>query len=456
MRRLLAVAANLFFIFGFLMTSYAQETTPLEVPATSVVPIETTPDAVIAAYQAGNYRAIETTGTQFDVSSNGAYVSAFDAGVYRISDGMVMGQFDNAVFSPNGAYFAEDGDGIYRLPDLQRIIAIEPVVIPFSEGESSDDDNEPRELITGNVTFSSDSQYAAITGAGVYRLSDAQKVIDTSNYPLLHSGVFDITFSPDSTMVATGFGVFRLSDTYQIGTSLGRRPSFSEDNGYVWLDYVYRLSDGVRLFEVHSPHGVDFSPNVQYAAVLQDGMYQLSDGQRIYALPEYEPDFSHAVFSADSQYMITPDGVYIVATGEKIFAAPDGAFGMEALFSPDGTHIAIANDGVYRLSDRVKLFDISGSVSSGVFSPDGQSLALSNNGLYRLSDGQRLFTIQGSVRSFTDDGAYIRVGYGTPEDGFAVYRVLDGQRFSGLQILDVSRGILAEGSRVLVVQPTQA
>ncbi|MBC7812429.1 MAG: hypothetical protein H7175_14830, partial [Burkholderiales bacterium] len=375
----------------------------------------------------------------------------------------------------------EDGDGVYRLSDLQRIIGIEPMRYEFTYG-SLDTEIEIIRLITGRVTFSDDSQYAAITGAGVYRLSDGQKVVDTSGYPLLHSGVFDMEFSPDNSMVATGFGIYRLSDGQMLGSSLGSLPHFSADSAYVWLSYVYRLSDGVRLFEVNSPHFVNFSPNMQYAAVLRNGVFQLSDGQRLYALPEFSPEFSHAVFSADSQYMITPDGVYVVATGEKIFN-DESTFGMDALFTPDGSHLAIRQDGLYRLSDRVKLFAIGGGaeqfnfdgtylVSDGVyrtadgqkiieagglatFSSDGQYVAMSGDGLYRLSDGQEMFDIVGSVRSFTDDGAYINVGYSSPEDEFAIYRVLDGERYPGLRILNLSTGLLAVGNTALVIDPTQ-
>jgi hypothetical protein len=227
---------------------------------------------------------------------------------------------------------------------------------------------------------------------------------------------------------------------------------------------------------------------MNYAVILENGVYRLGDGQRLYALNEPLPYMSGPPsYSRNGEYMAIADmGVYRIHNGEKLLSIDDGYLTpRRAVFSPDNSLVAIENDGVYRLRDGYQLFEISGDslskesfsadgaylaadyvyrVADGrklfdrhgrrvTFSPDDKYVAFDYDGLYRLSDQQKLFNSVGMIRSFSQDGAYLNVGYQDGEE--SVYRVRDGYQYRGLYLLDVPAGIMAIGNTALVVDLTQ-
>jgi hypothetical protein len=452
MRRLLMITWSIC-ISGIVAASHTQA---------NQISNEYTIDEVIAAYEAGQFRVIYTRGEWLAVSPDGAYIRAVGDGIYRVSDGMLFEQFDGGPFSPDGVYVIENYDGVYRLSDKVEIV-------------------DTPNAATSEMVFSDNGAYVAVGEDGVYRLSDGQQIVDTVSSR--------IEFSPDSSLVATSDGIFRLNDGQKLldMNSDYHQPTFSPDGAYAWSDGVYRLSDGKRLFDVISSHGVSFTPDMNYAVILEDGVYRLSDGQRLYTLNEQLPYMSGPPsYSRNGEYMAIADmGVYRIPNGEKLLSIEDGYLAPRlAIFSPDSSLVAIENDGVYRLSDGYRLFEISDSlcdenfsgdsaylaadyvyrVADGyklfdkdcyrvTFSPDAEYVAIYGDGLYRLSDQQKLFDIVGTVRSFSQNGAYINVGYQDGEE--SIYRVRDGYQYRGLYLLDVPAGIMAIGNTALVVDLTQ-
>lgn len=415
---------------------------------------------VIAAYEGGQFRVIYTRGVFLHSSPNGTYISVYDDGLYRVNDGAFFEQFDIAIFSHDERYLAQNRDGIYRASDFELIIPIVPEEIWINNGDHV--------IVTGSTDFSPDGEYVSVTGAGVYRLSDGAKIIQTDS--------LEINFSPDSNYIATQEGVYRLSDGAKLFDMYGYYPNFSYDSAYAyaWTDGVYRISDGERLFDISS--AVSFTPDMEYAVALGNGVYHLSDGERLY---DVEEGGAWPAYSPDGQYMaITNDGIYHIASGERLFAIQSSA-----IFSPDGRFVAASRDGVYRLSDGQQLFSISGVVQNfsedgtllivsgltfggggiyrisdghnlipapygAVISHDGHYVAVGTVGLFRLSDGQQLFDIESSVIEFTPNDDYIMAS-GT------VYRVSDGRYYPGLRLLNVSAGVMAIGNAILIVDPTQ-
>jgi hypothetical protein len=419
---------------------------------------------LLAAYEAGQFRTIYTRNTSPIASPDGAYI--LSDGLYRVSDGRFFEQFDNAYFSPDGRYLVQRREGVYRIHDFLQVVPIRSERIVIANGEHV--------VITGNVEFSDNGEYVAITGAGRYR--------EESDSPS-----------------ADGYGVFRLSDGRQVVESDSLVINFSPDSAYAATqEGIFRLSGGEKLFQITSPFGVthpQFSPDSAFVYAAYDGVFRISDGQRLYPL-DHDPVYGHPpIFSANGQYVAIPDEgqppeinhtfVYRVHNGAKLFEV-DEIYGTS--FSPDGTMIAISNDGVYRLSDQQRLFEISGEIGSfgrqfsnnnayyiasydGIyrisdgqklfdlkgrdhsvtFSPDGEHVAIDNDGLYRLSSQQKVFDIDGIVRSFTDDGAYINVGFLSGDPDFSIYNVKNGRRFEHVELLDVSSGLLGVGNTVLVI-----
>lgn len=447
MRHLLSFAVCIVFVFGSITPSRAQ-------------PIQSddgyTLEEVLAAYEAGQFRTIYTKGQSISTSQNGTYIYAATDGIYRVSDGRYLRGFDYYI-SPDERYGVINYDGIYRLSDEAEIVDTTYVSV-------------------SKIKFSDDSQYASIERYGVYRLSDGQWIIDTLSR--------EIHFSSDSQWVSTDEGIYRLSDG-QLVIEMDGPALFSLDGTYAVGDAVFRLSDGQWLFAISgSPYDVTFTPDMNYAVIVNDGIYRLSDGQKIYTFSEIiDPYMVEPAYSLNSDYVaIREMGVYHIPDGEKLFDLDKYE---DVVFSQDSSLVAIGYRGIYRLSDKTQLFEINSSVYWGSFSPDGQYFAaedyvyhvpdgqrlinlggrpanisptgeyavVNNNGLYRLSDQQKLFDIDGYFDNFSPDGAYLQLGLS--DFDASIYRVSDGYHYRGLQILDVSKGIMAIGNTVLVVDPTQ-
>lgn len=416
---------------------------------------------VMAAYDAGQFRVIHTKSVWLHTSPDGSYVAATSDGVYRISDSAYFPHYERAIFSPDSLYVAEEGDGVYRLTDGHKMFAIGAL---------------PR--------FSADSQYVAADGYGLFRLSDGEKLyhIDDSDKYSEDGTVY--TFyshfsSAGNYVVIDKDGVYDLANQRKIFDieHEGLVVRFSSDEQYAISadDGVYRLIDGEKLFDIEGFGS--FSPNNTYI-VSWKAVHRLSDGAKVLDIPDYAP----WQFSLDNNLIAVDEvGVYNLNTGEKVMPIT-----ADAVFSPDGLYVAVSRDGLYRLSDQTKRFDIAGSLpkfsedsaflyTSGGYtdfddlgsvyrvsdghrllsfdyyaklSSDGLYAAVDADVLYRLSDGQRLFAIEGHVITFSDDDNYI-----IASDG--VYRMSDGYHYQGLEILDISAGVLAVGNTVLVIDRTE-
>lgn len=183
-------------------------------------------------------------------------------------------------------------------------------------------------------------------------------------------------------------------------------------------DGVYRVSDGQKLFNFSIYHyGIPiFSPDGVVVAIHDDGVYRVSDGKKLFSISRYQ-----LTFSPDGALLvIIRDGVYQVSDGQKLFD-----IGGYPKFSPDGSLLAVSNDGLYQVSDGQKRFDIMGDLyNPPVFSPDGTLLAVNEDGIYRVSDGEKLFDVEADIMTFSPDGTLLVV-----KDRFIwMYRVNDGKK----------------------------
>jgi hypothetical protein len=301
-------------------------------------------DEVLELYENGRFRIIQTYGSSLQVSANGQYVYSSHDGIYRVSDGMLFRQFDNAIFSPNSEYVFQVGQGVYRLADGSPVLNT-----------------------SSFVYFSPDGEYAGVSEEGVYHLDTGQKVIDT-NSPHIY-------FDPSSSFTATLDGVFRLNDGQPVLATSRYYARFSPDSAYAVLrDGVYRLADGEKLFN----HFVEvfFTPDMHYLLNPGDCVYNLNNMERLFDLPQINPPYTLPTYSPDGRYFaLEGNGLFRIDGGQKLSDISD------VVFSPDSIYVAVSQDGVYRLNDWEKMFDLEGSVGGLLsdFSNNSAYLVLGHN-----------------------------------------------------------------------------
>lgn len=498
---------KLLLITSILIVVIAMSTTfiyPLvQTPAQSVY----TTDEVMTAYENGQFRVIHTRNRNMAWSPDFNYVSVLQDGTYRASDGALLSDiYGNTafVFSPDEQYLASRGNGIYRLPDFQQVVPARAEGILIANGE--------HRVTTGDITFSSNSDYVSITGAGwyreealsqstegygVFRLSDGAQIIESDS--------FNITFSPNGDYASVQEGIFRLSDGSQLFE--GGCTIFSPNGEFVYRypDGVYRLNDGVQIIATEDDNEFPcqseavFSPDSQYFLLSNEGVYEVASGQKLYAI-NYHWVYGHlSYFTDNNQYLIVPRNIY-EPVGENmsyiseqqqwnVYNTLDGTllfefdnreyslnpsqdiinidntlyrmsdqrvlFSVEDYwvntFSPQGSYISAGNDGIYRVADGVFILSLDGINGWGtVYSPDEQYVTIGSRGVFDLNTQEHLFDIDDYMTAFTPDGQYLFNSI-TP----VIYRMRDGHEYNHVHLIDVARGILQVGNTILIIDETQ-
>ena len=409
-------------------------------------------DFVMESYDAGQVRAIITSGTDLFVSSDGAYIYAESDGIYRVSDGEFLGAYPSSYFSPDGTHFAQRQVGVYRLEDM---------ALSFETAH--------------HVTFSADGDYFAVNTEGVYRLSDLTQVLQ------IPDAIF--AFSDDSQLVATSQGrVYQLSNPDNFveipEIADGVVPSVSPDGRFAWARNasLVRVDSG----RVVAPtlEGVHFTPNGQWAVVYGIGIFDLSSDAQT---PAIDLDDIHTV-SPLGGYFATPQGIFRLSDGEQIIDTQHLNL-PEFTFAPDDTTVVIRGEGLYRLEPFELLHELqsfgnyhanglyiatndrivrtsdgsivfqaqNGRFPTTIMSRDGSLIALYGDGVYSIATGEKLFSVVGSMDAFSVDSTYLAVR-GRYE--IAIYRISDGRRYEGLEALYTEYGLLNVGQVVFVADST--
>ena len=308
-----------------------------------------------------------------------------------------------------------------------------------------------------SVTYSIDKNWTREAEEALHRAVSMQQ-----SYLALRghtSGVNDVTFSPDGTLIATASldGTAKIWDSttakelltlhpdaahagklYSIIFSpAGKQVATAGEAGVVSL---WDSTTGEQLLtligtgEPSSIFSLSFSPNgARLAAASRDGMvrvWELATSQVSLELSidlTLPPD-TFTIFNVHD-VTFTPDGtrlatvgpdntakVWDAVTGEELLTLGGHQEAILALaYSPDGTRIATASyDATTKIWDvrtGVELLTLSGNVSrhtGAAFSPDGTRLAIvSDDGTAKVWDpsgGQQLFTLTGhtsAVRAVT-------------------------------------------------------
>lgn len=296
-------------------------------------------------------------------------------------------------YSEDGGWFSPDGKWL----QVGGLASAEPggTVYDVASGEISFDR-------TG--VFSPDGRLFAVGSDAVYEAGTWKR--------LYAYGIGPTVFSPDGRWL-TGDWLLDAAAGWQHFSITGSLPVFSPDSALVALfDGVHDVPSGVLRFETHGTGGVSFSPDGTLLAVDNDGVYDVTTGERRFAI-RYS-----GVFSPDGKLLATAgDGVYDTATGERRFALQGDFAANSAMFSPDGTLLVAEDDGVYDVSTGERRFvPVTGYPQ---FSPDGTLLAVSYQSFGLVPTGD------------TSGGCFI---YGAAENPWPVLGLIKPNSASGVNI----------------------
>ncbi len=298
-------------------------------------------------------------------------------------------------FSEGGGWFSPDGKWL----QVGGLASAEPggTVYDVATGEISFDR-------TG--VFSPDGRLFAVGSDAVYEAGTWRRLYD---YGI--GGVF----SPDGRWLA-GDWLLDAAAGWQHFPITGSPAVFSPDSALLALfDGVHEVPSGALRFETHGTGGVSFSPSGAPLAVDNDGVYDVTTGERRFVI-RYS-----GVFSPDGKLLaIAGDGVYDTATGERRFALQGDFAANSAVFSPDGALLVVEDDGVYDVATGEHLFvPVRGRPQ---FSPDGTLLAVADDprgllpggeasgGCFIYGAAENPWPVLGLIKPNGDAGVNIRRG----------------------------------------------
>jgi|GEM_PF-6192278 len=220
------------------------------------------------------------------LSGGEAYHVQVDEGIYELSTGELIllpddlsnpALLESGVFSPDDSLFFTGGEGleeylVYHVPSFE--LAYE---MSFDAGHSG----------RLSIAFSPDSQYFAEQDEGVYLAETGELLFEIAGNPV---------FSPDSTVVGTGDGLYRLPDGEQI----------------------MAFEDGVLI--------QDFTLDSRLVAISPGGVFDLVTGEQNLDTGE---DISEMFFSADDSLIyrrasVESAFVHNTATGAIMLPLPSG------------------------------------------------------------------------------------------------------------------------------------
>jgi WD40 repeat protein/DNA-binding SARP family transcriptional activator len=289
-----------------------------------------------------------------------------------------------------------------------------------------------------SMTYSVDKTVTHEAENALHRAVLASHVLLT-----LHHGdlVFDATFSPDGTRIATASreGTAKVWDaatgeellTLPRHTSIVLAVAFSPDGTRLataspdYMARVWDLSSGKELFRLIDPadmvHGmgdVAFSPDgTRLATASEIGtakVWDASSGEVLLTLSGHNVLVVDVGFSPDGTRLSTlsADGtvrVWDSSSGEELLTLADRQVdwaGLGVAFSPDGTSLAMVRpDGTLKVRDVLsgeEILSLAGLSGLGVdvaFSPDGTRLVASDTSgsvkVWDASSGQEVMTLAG-------------------------------------------------------------
>ena len=235
-----------------------------------------------------------------------------------------------------------------------------------------------------DASLSADGDRLAASGDGAALMDvDSGEVIRTLDV----TGVANIEYSPDGSLVATGLGIYG-------NTNLG------EGRAVLW-----DAASGRRVLMFGPSHpgenvqGLAFSPDGDMLAVLTDkarlDVWRVDTGESLMAVQANSSDGSDLAFAPDGTTLVTVGGdgaaVWDLRSRKKILSLSRGGTLAGVAFSADGSRIATAGE-----DRKAKIWDaetggellsleLPHAVTSVAFSPDGTELATGDaSGIVRV------------------------------------------------------------------------
>lgn len=306
-------------------------------------------------------------GSCLEFSANNQYIATASGGIYEVATGVLLFANQTHVkFSSDSELFADEATG--------NVINLETEAVEFT-------------TVANRSNFVQDDQYLVVDADGVYDVATGEK---------LYSIAGRARFSPTlDYLLVDGTGVLELATGDVVlpsDTDMGNA-IFSQDDAYIFLvnGSVFEISTGIKLFTTQlgefSVSHAAFSPNSEFVAVENVGVYTVPDGELVFETDGWTPNFS------DSGRLlgITSDGIYEVGTWEKLMDIQGDPF--EPIFSKDESVVLIIYDGFYNLQTGAHLEQ---PVIWPYFSPDEMLIANVDDGVYATATFEKLLEMSQS------------------------------------------------------------
>ncbi|MEL6407293.1 MAG: hypothetical protein AAFR81_23175 [Chloroflexota bacterium] len=279
----------------------------------------------------------------------GQYILTFGNGIYDIYTGEEVFSLEEAfsgIFSPDGDMFITVNGDVYDFPsgDLR-----------FSP-----------DISDGDFSLSPDGRYLMVLN-------------QTDNYNI---DVYDLVtqerlYTLDSSAIFSSTGAYMMVDAQ--GNLSDRRGVIETSTGETIIESDAFLKPEYQFY---------FSPDDRYFIDSREfTVFDLEAETYLFKVQPSDRYYTTIAFSPDSQYIaVADDGIFTLPEGERVLTT-DGAF---PSFSSDGTLVALSDDSVYEVGTWEQVLDLSDITGVVEFTNDNNYLHFYSRRVMHITTGEAL------------------------------------------------------------------
>ncbi|MEL6524889.1 MAG: WD40 repeat domain-containing protein [Chloroflexota bacterium] len=272
-------------------------------------------------------------------------------------------------YDPSGQYVITQANGVYDVYSGDLVVPLEEWSIESPASFSSDSRlfvdamlGKVYAMPSGELLFSTQGSPSRITPDGRYVVASSDGVYDTETGERLYTLSIYAQLSPAGTyMMVNAQGVIEVSTGNVI----------IESDEFLKPDYQFYFSPDDRYF-------IDSREFTVFDLEAETYLFKVQPSDRYYTTISFSPD---------SQYIaVADDGIFTLPEGERVLTT-DGAF---PSFSPDGTLVALSDDGVYEVGTWEQVLDLSDITGVVEFTNDNNYLHFYSRRVMHIPTGDAL------------------------------------------------------------------